>query len=255
MRLVHFTIIYLFSHTLNAQTIVWEDSLTDAKIYFKIASEDFEFHKHRTSPAFEIIESDEKYHDAIIKTFLKALRKYPNHLLNEHVGTIYVYDQFYKDHGALGTYIGRHGFFFEVNYIGANIDSHGLERVIHHEISHRLQMFNPKLFDNKAWKRNNLMKYGAPYGSKLKIQEFDSALFVKGFLQSYGLTNKFEDFSTFAENIFIYNPVFWEAIQTLEKIRNKFELTCNFYEKLDPRLNKQYFLDLHNITLSNSTNE
>lgn len=95
------------------------------------------------------------------------------------------------------------------------------------------------------------MKYDSPDNSNLKILEFDSALYSEGFIYSYALTNKWEDFASFAENIFIYQPAFWNAIRDNKRLWNKFEIICSYYQALDPMLNRQYFLDLNKITLSN----
>ena len=94
------------------------------------------------------------------------------------------------------------------------------------------------------------MNYGASYDSDFGILEFDPNLHQYGFLYSYSLTNKWEDFATFAENLFLNKKEFWEAVERYEKIRNKFELISVFYETLDPKMSKEYFLDMNQVKLS-----
>ena len=152
----------------------------------------------------------------------------------------------------MGTYIGRHGFFFAVRYLEQEIlDTLELERVIHHEISHRLILFNAQNFDFSSWEENNKMSYGTSYESKLKILEFDPKLYPQGFLYSYGLTNKWEDFATFAENLFLNKVDFWEAVNEHKRIQNKFEMICDFYESLDPKMDKEYFIKMNHVALYN----
>jgi len=81
---------------------------------------------------------------------------------------------------------------------------------------------------------------------------FDRKLYDKGFLYEDATVNKLEDFASFAENIFINQPVFWEAVSENEKLRAKFEIISEYYESLDSSMNKNYFLELNNITLSNN---
>ncbi len=233
---------------LQAQTFSWTDSLSGAIVYLHIDKSEFKNHKHRSSSKFEIKESSEKYYQEIISTFQKAIRKYPTRIIEENVKQVYIYDQFDKNGAMMGTYIGRHGFFFTPTYEQGILDTLALEKVIHHEISHRLHIFNMKLFDFGAWKKNNGLKYG---DIKSYDRRFNPELYSKGFLHEYAVTNKLEDFTSFAEHIFMKDSEFWEAVNTNEKLYKKFELTCDFYESLDPKMNKEYFLELNQITLSN----
>lgn len=235
------------SNHLWSQTIAWEDSLSTAIVYLSIDERDYSDHPHRTSPAYDVVESDPKYHGGILQVVNKTLRKYPTAVLNRHVENMYIYDQFDKGDDLDGTYRGRHGFFYCVIYLpDGQIDTLETERLLHHEISHRLHMFEGKGFDMKAWKQNNALKYG---DIKSYNRDFAPDLYDKGFINKYAVINKFEDFASFAENMFIYKPVFWNAIRDHEALRNKFEIACDFYESLDPRLNQAYFLEMNGVEL------
>jgi len=230
----------LFGYQLIAQTILWEDSLSSATVYFKIDESEFKEHPHRTSPKFDVVETRIEKRSEILHIVKKALRKYTPGVLNENIEKIYVYDQFDKGNRWMGTYLGRHGFFFAVPYkLSGDVDTLNFERLIHHEFSHRLFMFNLKYFDNKGWKANNELRYG-----KIKSynRNYMPELYSKGFLHEYGVLNRLEDFTSFAENIFISDPVFWQAINSHQRLKNKFEIVCEFYAKLDPKLNRAYFL-------------
>jgi hypothetical protein len=247
-----YLLIVFFGITANflpAQTVSWTDSLSGATVYLHIDQDDFKHHKHRKSAQFTVTETSEVYHQSIISVFQKAIRKYPVSIIKENVERVYIYDQFDKEDAMMGTYIGRHGFFFKPKYIDGVMDTTTLEYVIHHEISHRLHIFNMKLFDFGAWKMHNDLSYGE---IKSFDRRFNPDLYTKGFLHKYAVMNKLEDFTSFAEHIFMNNSTFWEAINANEKLYRKFELTCEFYESLDPSMNKDYFLKMNQIVLSNN---
>ncbi|MEQ8927726.1 MAG: hypothetical protein RLO81_18055 [Fulvivirga sp.] len=248
--MIKYLIAYLlivFCVDIQAQTISWQDSSSNSVVYLHIDEADFKEHKHRTSPKFDVIEAPSKHHQAILATMSTALRKYPIEVINEHFEKMYVYEEFDKKRIAMGIYLGRHGFFFAVRYKDdGSIDTEILERLIHHEFSHRLFMFENKGFDDKAWTANNSLKYGE---IKSYQQNLDSDLFDKGYIYKYSVMNKLEDFSTFAENLFVSKPGFWEAIKSHETLRNKFKVASEFYESIDPQFNEAYFLNMHGVIL------
>ncbi|QSE96077.1 putative zinc-binding metallopeptidase [Fulvivirga lutea] len=245
--LIAYLLIIFCVDILQAQTISWQDSSSNAVVYLHIDEADFKEHKHRTSGKFDVIETHPKYHQTVLATINKALRKYPASVINEHFTTIYVYDEFDKKRIMMGTYLGRHGFFFAVKYMeDGSVNTEMLERLIHHEFSHRLFLFESKGFDDKAWTANNTLKYG---DIKSYRQNLETELFDKGFIYKYSVMNKLEDFSTFAENLFVSKPGFWEAIKSHETLRNKFKVASEFYESIDPQFNEAYFLDMHGVSL------
>lgn len=230
-----------------AQTKLWQDSLSNAVVYLQIDEEDYKNHRHRTASGYDVIESDPQFHDVIIRTTYKTLRKYPSAVLIKHVHKLYMYDQFDKGDEMMGVYRARHGFLFAVPYLdNGEVDTLDLERVIHHEVSHRLLMFEGKHLDLKDWKKNNTLKYGE---IKSYNRDFAPDLYPKGFINKYAVLNKFEDFAAFAENIFINKTVFWDAITAHPPLRNKFDIICQYFESLDPSMNQDYFLQMNKITL------
>ncbi|GEM_PF-2571082 len=241
-------VLVVITQWVYAQTICWQDSLSKAKVYLSIAEQDYKYHPHRTGRAFEVIESAPEFHETILRIANKSLRKYSNELLNNHVDRLYIYDQFDRGNDLMGLYRGRHGLLFAIPYLeNGQIDTLDLERVIHHEISHRLLMFEGKYFDLKSWKQINRLNYGS---IKSYNRDFDPELYDKGFLNKYGVMNKYEDMASFAENIFINKPIFWEAVLSHEALRKKFDIICDFYGALDPSLNQEFFLQLNGIVLA-----
>lgn len=247
IKLLSLFLVSLATLPTHAQTKMWQDSLSNAVVYLQIDRQDYHRHPHRTAAGYEVIESQEDFHDVILRTTHATLRKYPTRVLNEHVNKLYMYDQFDKGDELMGVYRGRHGFLFAVPYLeNGQVDTLDLERVIHHEISHRLLMFEGQYFELKAWKNNNGLRYG-------KIKSFNRAfapeLYAKGFLNKFAVMNKFEDFAAFAENIFINKPEFWQAIEAHPALRNKFEIICSFFEALDPQMDLAYFLQMNGVSL------
>ena len=244
-KLFLFWAVFSISSIIQAQSIYWQDSLSEITVYFHIDENEYGEHPHRTSKAYDVIELEERYHPAITSLIKKAYSKYPAKLLKENIDKVYVYDQFDEGKSTMGKYIGRHGFFYAVPFLeNGSIDSLDFERLIHHELSHRLHMFNYKPFDYKSWKNCNALKYGA---IKSYNQDFDEDLHKKGFLYKYAVLNKWEDFASFAENIFIYQPEFWDALAKHQLLRKKFDIICSYYEALDSQLNRAYFLNLHGM--------
>lgn len=244
--LLVFLIFYIFLRfLLQAQSVVWQDSLSKAMVHFHIDENEYKAHPHRTSKAYEVIELDNIYYPVIISILKKAYRKYPTQLLKENVDNVYIYKQFDEGRATMGKYIGKHGFFYAVPFLeNGNVDSLDFERLIHHELSHRIHIFNYKHFDFKSWKNCNLLKYRT---IKSFNRNFNPDLYKKGFLYKYAILNKWEDFASFAENIFIYQPEFWDALANHSLLRKKFEIICSFYEALDSNLNEAYFLGLHGV--------
>lgn len=247
MKLLVFFLLAFLDRIAIGQTVLWQDSLSNTKIYLQVDENDYDEHPHRTSGKFDVIESAPQFHPEILSIVNKALRKYTTPILNEHIQQLYVYDQFDKGDNMEGTYLGRHGFFFAVRYLpDGTIDTLEFERLIHHEFSHRLLMFEPKPFDFKSWKAQNSINYGS---IKSFNRVFNPELYSKGFINKYAVSNKHEDFASFAENIFINKKVFWKAIADYAPLRKKFEIICAYYEALDPSMNRDYFLKLNSIVL------
>jgi len=194
-------ILVLYVFNTYAQTVSWDDPQSDLVVFLQIDEEDYKDHPHRKSKKFDVVESDLKHQKEILHIIDKTLRKYPIEVINENFDKLYVYDQFDKGNDLMGTYIGRHGFFFAVPYLDNGlIDSLDFERLLHHEFSHRITLFNIKKLDYKNWKINNQLKYGE---IKSYNRDFNPELYNKGFLYKYAVLNKWEDLASFCENIFI----------------------------------------------------
>ena len=59
-----------------------------------------------------------------------------------------------------------------------------------------------------------------------------------------------EDFADMAQGIFSNDPQAWKLIKNYPKIRQKFNLLVDFYNKIDPSFNLEYFEKLSGQDLS-----
>ena len=247
MKTFLFSLFCFISHIINAQNITWTDSINKITLYFHIDESQLKNHPHRTSKAFEVIETSPNNHAIIQSVFQKTISKYPKSIVDQNKDKFYVYDQYIEGNGMMGTYLGRHGFFFTIPYLdNGQVDTIDFERLIHHEFSHRIFIFNIKHFAFKNWKTNNKFKYG---DIKSYDRKLNSDLYPKGFLHKYAVLNKWEDFASFAEFILMNNKAFWKALTNNQLLRNKFEIICSFYEALNPTFDRDYILKLNNISL------
>jgi len=77
------------------------------------------------------------------------------------------------------------------------------------------------------------------------IHDFDSSLFLKGFLYPSS-SNSFEkDFKAFAINLFNPSEEFRKAVSKNKKLKQKQKLLINFFNAIDDSLTKKYFSKLN----------
>lgn len=174
----------------------------------------------------------------------EAINKYPIDLLSkEKVKNIHLVGNL----SCFGTtYTGTNS--RENLYIGVT-NNKEVEKTFHHELSSILLRNNASKFDNNKW--NSLSKASNAYSSDaikqgLNSVELNPALFEKGFLSDYSMSNKENDFNMFAENLFAGGKEFWEIADKNPKIYEKTKVVIQFYEKINPILNEDYFRALAN---------
>ncbi|MDB5038986.1 MAG: hypothetical protein JWQ35_2514, partial [Bacteriovoracaceae bacterium] len=81
-------------------------------------------------------------------------------------------------------------------------------KTIHHEIAHKLLETYPMYFDQKTW------------------ANLDPAA---------------DEDAKIAENLFVYDPLFWDRVNHSKKLEKKVNFIIQFYHQLDPQFTKAYF--------------
>jgi hypothetical protein len=79
------------------------------------------------------------------------------------------------------------------------------------------------------------------YGIKI-VYEIGDVFFQKGFVSKYGVTNFNNDFSEYSAMIFTHPQKFKEIMNQYPRVRGKFEVWLEFYQKIDPIFTQAYFL-------------
>lgn len=168
-----------------------------------------------------------------------AINKYPaNFLFKENVKNVHLV-------GNLSC--------FGVNYDGTNsrdslfigiTKNNEVEKTFHHELSSILLRNNPGDIDQYKW---NSLSRGQNSSSSDAIKDglssvqLNPSLFEKGFLTSYSMSNPENDFNMYAENIFSGGKQFWDIVDKNLKVAEKTKIVVDFYEKLSPVFNEDYF--------------
>lgn len=117
----------------------------------------------------------------------------------------------------------------------------------HHEFNHVLQYTYKELFDSyyEAWQSNNPEGFEYYGYEKYKDEYYNEEEWLKmyedGFISSYSMVNYSEDFAEIASRSFTKDPVFWKSVRNYPRIRQKFELLVDFYNKIDPNITLEYF--------------
>jgi hypothetical protein len=77
---------------------------------------------------------------------------------------------------------------------------------------------------------------------KVRVTITDDVFFQKGFVSNYGVTNFNNDFSEYSAMIFTHPQKFKEIMNQYPRVRGKFEVWLEFYQKIDPIFSQAYFL-------------
>lgn len=149
--------------------------------------------------------------------------------------------------------------FFQTSYLGTNSKdklyivadgTNDVEKTFHHELSSILLRQHPEYLDQAAW--NNTLPKGFEYGggtvaahrSGMDSLTLERSEARQGFVCDYSRASQENDFNMIAENLFDGNQTFWKTVDRNPMLRKKVELVVQFYEKLDSRLNADYFRTL-----------
>lgn len=191
---------------------------------------------------------EEKEKKRFIPILLKAMRKYPIHVLKKNLKCIYIagYLNFYGvRYGGTNSneclYLANEG-------TGKGYTDIYLEQLFHHEFSSILLRNYPKFFDSKEWL--NYTKYefkeGATGADAIRNGtnklDFDEELCQKGILYQYALSNVENDFNSYAENLFCPKKEFWRIVEQYPNVKQKLYIIVDFYSQVHKQFNMDYFM-------------
>lgn len=183
--------------------------------------------------------------DSVTNCLKIVLAKYPEELLNKNLKKITVFGRM-KVKGAYlsGLYKNESKFYLSIpEFNSAN--KLIFEKLFHHEFSHCLFKNYTKHFDKQEWGKLCLIKYNGRIWKTIRTNEnirvYDPKLYSVGFLHLYSTVDINEDFTSFAENIFLSDKVFWKAVSENDLLHQKFLLTIDFYKKTNPTFTESYF--------------
>ena len=231
-----------------ACSIAQQKTLSDFGVVLNFSADDHIFPESWLSKEIngKAISLDSVEYKRSEKAILKALNKYPVHLIKKNLTKIYVVKrlEFYglKYGGTNSTaivYIANQG-------ADNGYTDFWLEKTFHHEFSSILLRNFSSMFNNRKWISSNRdIKYGKSGVEALKLgkdsEEFDETLNKRGILSQYGTASMEEDFNTFAENLFLSSEGFWKIESVHNRIKNKVKQIVQFYNKIDNRFNEEYF--------------
>ena len=181
------------------------------------------------------------------KTLNIAIKKYPRTVLQKNLKKVYFLKSLYfysVNYG--GTY------WKDTLYIANSGERLGytvsfVEKTIHHEFSSILMEHYPRFFNKKEWIKFNHVdfKYGSGGQKEIKegkdSEEINSELNEKGFLTEYGMSSLENDLNEIAQNLFVPEAGFWDAVNKYPKLKHKVDLAIIFYGKIDPIFTEAYF--------------
>jgi hypothetical protein len=177
----------------------------------------------------------------------KAFDKYPDKVIKNYLNAIYFSREI--DDGDL-KYGGTYDPFRRIIYLVDNGEKNNAQAMstFHHEFSSLLLKshsfwvdpwtdHHPKDFQYlddilDTWKE-------VEEASKAFSNE---ACYKKGFVTDYGLTNFENDFNEYSEMIFTYPRKFKKIMGQYPRVRGKFLVWLEFYQKIDPIFTEEYLL-------------
>lgn len=180
---------------------------------------------------------------------LKALSKYPKDVIRNRLKAIF----FSEEINAGGfKYGGTYDPFRRIIYL---VDNGGQsERLaisnFHHEFSSLL--LNSRSFYLNPWINQNprnfiyfsdVYKTWEELHNKIDLStEAKSEDFKKGFMSVYGQTSFENDFNEYSAMIFTYPEKFKKLMNQYPRVRAKFLVWLDFYQKIDPIFTEEYLL-------------
>jgi hypothetical protein len=179
----------------------------------------------------------------------KAFEKYPVEVIRKYLKAIYFSGEI--DDGDLmysGTYDPFRRIIYLVDDGGKN--SEGAMRTFHHEFSSLL--LRSHSFWSDPWTDHNpknfvylTEKYKCWDTLKKEVEIYTAGStedYEKGFMRAYGQTDFENDFNEYSAVIFTYPEKFKEIMNQYPRVRGKFKVWLEFYQKIDPIFTEEYLL-------------
>ena len=204
------------------------------------------FPEDTTGPKFV----PDKLHERYKKAVEEAIKLYPYGLVPLNIGKVYILEGSLENGEWVGVFVGDIFIGVEENY-----DSFLIESIFHHEFCHALQDYSffdyNNLFNSYKAEWASINPAGFEYLGyewfKNDKTIYDDKSWIKllqdGFIRPYSKVNYEEDFADIAEAAFSNenDKQFLKMLKDYPKLRQKFELMVDFYNKIDPAFNMEYF--------------
>jgi len=230
---------------------IYVNERTSTEICFMV--QDQMFPKHWYNPVINaeaepLARSERQRFIAILN---RTFAKYPDKVLRENLDRIYGLKKM-KFYGVAfgGTNI-RNTVFICDDETNPSFTDEYIEGVFHHEFSSVLKRSYPRYFNAGAWEAANSPAFIYGNGGVHAIMNGEASMLLdpeyydKGLLTKYSQASVEEDINVFAQNLFTGNQEFWEIVDNNYRIRKKAFLLIGFYQKIDPKMNEDYFRRLN----------
>jgi hypothetical protein len=177
----------------------------------------------------------------------KAFNKYPIEIIKKHLNAIYFVREIDLDGlKASGTYDPFRRIIYLVDNGNKNDDQ--AMRTFHHEFSSLL--LKSHSFWVNPWTDHNPQEFVYLCEiSKNQLQPLiDASMdgseldYEKGFMNTYGQTNFENDFNEYSAMIFTYPEKFQKIMNQYPRVRGKFLVWLEYYQKIDPIFTEAYLL-------------
>jgi hypothetical protein len=235
----------------SGQSNTYIDDSTGVKFVFNVEKSMFpsSWYKGKINAKVEALDTTEI--ERSVKVLKLAMSKYPPGLISKNLKKIYVLKnlEFYGV-GYGGTYSD------DIIYLANSGKQDGytddfIERGFHEEFSSVLLQNYSGYFDKVQWNEINgpEFKYGCVNGyeaieSGNASEKFEEKYNEMGFLDQYATSTMENDLNAYAKNIFCPRENFWDLVQKYRKLDAKLRIVIDFYAKIDPMFNFNYFLNL-----------
>lgn len=240
-----FCISFVYSAA-QAQTLKKHtDKRTGIEICFSCDSNTFPAYWTGSEIAAACSSLDAEERKRSLSLITHAMNKYPAAILKGNIRKVYVLKSiaFYGlEYGGTNS---SDAVYVTNNGVALGYSDTYIEKAFHHEFSSILLRNFRIQFDTSAWQLYNGSPYGQGGVSALKTAssdtEPDSVYWQQGFFYQYAQSDIENDFNSFAENLFLPHPSFWEVTRKYPALQNKLHLIIAFYNRLNPVFTRDYF--------------
>jgi hypothetical protein len=185
---------------------------------------------------------------------LKAFDKYPVEVIKNYLNSIYFAGEIdAAGDKAGGTYdpFRRILYIADNGYKQKNLPLH----IFHHEFSSLL--LKSHSFQIDPWTDHNpedFKYFDDIYDNWKEVERVRKTItnddcFKKGFVTNYGLTNFSNDFSEYSAMILTYPDKFKKIMDQYPRVRSKFLVWLDFYQKIDPIFTEKYLFGKRGKTI------